>query len=158
MSTQKTPVEESAAKLNTPVKKAIRKTVENNQPRRAIKKSSGPRPNNGGARPGAGRKVGAATKKTRKIADKLATDGEITPLEFLLQVMRTPPDDILAKRDKGEISTEECIELLVDLQKRRESAAEKTMQFIHPRLSAVTAEIKGTEHDQWVAMMEEAGL
>ncbi len=41
----------------------------------------------GGKRPNAGRKPGAATKKTREIADKAAAEG-VTPLEFLLSAMR----------------------------------------------------------------------
>lgn len=41
----------------------------------------------GGSRPGAGRKQGAATKKTREVANKAAESGE-TPLEFMLTRMR----------------------------------------------------------------------
>ena len=41
----------------------------------------------GGAREGAGRKVGSATKKTREIAEKAVAEG-ITPLEFMLNRMR----------------------------------------------------------------------
>jgi hypothetical protein len=41
----------------------------------------------GGKRKGAGRKKGAATKKTRLIADLATADG-ITPLEIMLQAMR----------------------------------------------------------------------
>ena len=42
----------------------------------------------GGRRAGAGRTLGAATKKTLAIADKAAADGNITPLEVMLNVMR----------------------------------------------------------------------
>lgn len=41
----------------------------------------------GGARKNAGRKAGAATKRTREIADKAAEEG-LTPLEVMLQTMR----------------------------------------------------------------------
>ena len=41
----------------------------------------------GGARAGAGRPVGAATKRTREIADKAAASG-LMPHEFLLAVVR----------------------------------------------------------------------
>lgn len=54
--------------------------------------------NRGGVRKGAGRKVGAATKKTREIANAVAEYG-ITPLEYLLSVMRnadTEPRERLA--------------------------------------------------------------
>ena len=43
----------------------------------------------GGARPGAGRKLGSVTKKTREVADQAIGSGE-TPLEYLLKVMRDP--------------------------------------------------------------------
>ena len=40
----------------------------------------------GGARPGAGRKAGSVTRRTREIAEA-ALEG-LTPLEYLLSVMR----------------------------------------------------------------------
>lgn len=45
-----------------------------------------PKSGRGGARKGAGRKAGSATKKTREIADKAASEG-ITPLEVMLEAM-----------------------------------------------------------------------
>ena len=42
----------------------------------------------GGARQGAGRRKGTASKKTREIADNCAETGE-TPLEYMLRIMRT---------------------------------------------------------------------
>ncbi len=68
----------------------------------------------GGKRPGAGRKPGAATKKTREIADKAASQG-ITPIEYLLQVMR---DGTLERADRVE-------------------AAKAAAPYVHPRLNAV---------------------
>jgi hypothetical protein len=41
----------------------------------------------GGRRPGAGRKPGSKTMKTREVADRLAQGG-VTPLEVMLSVMR----------------------------------------------------------------------
>lgn len=41
----------------------------------------------GGKRTGAGRKAGAATKRTRAIADKATAEG-LTPLEVMLKAMR----------------------------------------------------------------------
>ncbi len=70
----------------------------------------------GGARPNAGRKPGSTTTKTREIADKAADEG-ITPLEFMLQIMR----DELA--DRGE----------------RMDMAKAAAPYIHPRLSSVEA-------------------
>lgn len=45
----------------------------------------------GGKRIGAGRKAGAATKRTRAIADKATAEG-MTPLEVMLKAMRTHAD------------------------------------------------------------------
>ena len=78
----------------------------------------------GGARKGAGRKKGAATRKTREIADKAAEEG-ITPLEFMLQVMRTEPDPDLDPRDLLQACT------------LRFEAAKAAAPYIHPRLAAV---------------------
>jgi hypothetical protein len=41
----------------------------------------------GGQRPGAGRPAGAASKKTREIADRAAAQG-ITPLEVMIEAMQ----------------------------------------------------------------------
>lgn len=68
----------------------------------------------GGKRAGAGRPAGAATKKTREAADAAAADG-ITPLEYMLKVLR----------DEGQPD------------ERRMWAAEKAAPFMHPRLNAV---------------------
>jgi hypothetical protein len=48
----------------------------------------------GGRRPGAGRKPGSASRRTREIAEKAAEHG-ITPLEVMLEAMR----EAYAKRD-----------------------------------------------------------
>jgi hypothetical protein len=78
----------------------------------------------GGKRANAGRKVGSATKKTREIAEKAMAEG-ITPLEFMLDIMRTEPDGI------------EDAKLLADMQVMRFEAAKAAAPYIHPRLAAV---------------------
>jgi hypothetical protein len=88
---------------------------ENNQTK--SKKSNG----RGGKRANAGRKVGAATRRTREIADK-AAEGGITPLEFMLQIMRN---------EAGEPET-------------RFEAAKAAAPYVHPRLSAVDVDAKVT--------------
>jgi hypothetical protein len=72
----------------------------------------------GGKRPGAGRRPGSTTQKTREIADR-ATEEGITPLEFMLQVMR----DESAERSE------------------RLDMAKAAAPYVHPRLSAVEAKI-----------------
>ena len=68
----------------------------------------------GGRREGAGRKLGAATRRTREIANKAASDG-LMPLEYMLAVLRdeTKPD------------------------KDRYAAAVDAAPYLHPKLSAV---------------------
>ena len=74
----------------------------------------------GGARPGAGRKKGSATAKTREIADRAAAEG-VTPLDFMLQEMR----DETAERAE------------------RLDMAKSAAPYIHPRLSSVEAKVDG---------------
>lgn len=74
----------------------------------------------GGARPGAGRKQGAATRKTRDVADKAMKQGK-SPLEFVLARMldpEAPMDD-------------------------RMEAAKAALPFCHPRLSSIEAKLDG---------------
>lgn len=78
----------------------------------------------GGARPGSGRKKGSATKRTREIADRAAEEG-ITPLEYMLQVMRQEPSEELEAREMLQAIT------------LRFEAAKAAAPYIHPRLAAV---------------------
>lgn len=78
----------------------------------------------GGARKGSGRKAGSATKKTREIADKAAEEG-ITPLEFMLNVMRTEASDEMDSKE------------LAIVWGLRFEAAKAAAPYIHPRLAAV---------------------
>lgn len=87
------------------------------------KKSNG----RGGARPGAGRKAGTANLKTREIADRAAQEG-ITPLEFMLEVMRNEASE---PRD-------------------RLNAAVSAAPYMHPRLAAIEhtgRDGKAIQHD-----------
>jgi hypothetical protein len=67
--------------MGRPSKLSPEPAIEKNQ--RKSKESNA----RGGKRPGSGRKKGSATKRTREIADRAAEEG-ITPLEFMLNVMR----------------------------------------------------------------------
>jgi hypothetical protein len=90
--------------------------AENNQ-----RKSNGGR---GGARKGAGRKPGSATRKTREIADKALAEG-VSPLEFMLSVMRSEPPEGLESRE------------LLAAQAMRFEAAKAAAPYVHPRLAAI---------------------
>lgn len=69
----------------------------------------------GGRRPGAGRKKGSATVRTRAIADAAMANPETkTPLEHMLATLNSPYTS----------------------QARKDRAAECLLPFLHPRLSA----------------------
>lgn len=74
----------------------------------------------GGARPGAGRKPGALTTKTREIAAQ-ALEGGISPLDYMLQILR---DDSLETAQRFE-------------------AAKAAAPYVHPRLANVDANMSG---------------
>jgi len=148
------------AKKKTQKKKVIKKVKPESNQTEPKKKSRGGKnyvktgEGSGGARRGAGRKKGAATKKTRETADKLAADGEILPLDYLLAVMRETTDTLKAKYDAGDITSEEYIVELQTMQKRKDNAAEKAAPYIHARLSSIEAKVTDNAHERWLALME----
>jgi hypothetical protein len=85
----------------------------------------------GGARKNAGRRTGSATKRTREIADKAAEQG-LTPLEFMLEIMRTEPS--------AEIEDQRILQSRLEL---RFEAAKACAPYMHPRLAAV--EVSGPD-------------
>ena len=66
----------------------------------------------------------SATQKTREIADKAAASG-ITPLEFMLEIMRSEAPSI--NDPKAQIAH----------QTMRFEAAKAAAPYIHPRLAAI---------------------
>lgn len=74
----------------------------------------------GGARKNAGRKAGSCTTKTREIANK-AIEGGITPIEYLLSVMR-------------DVSAEPNV---------RMDAAKSAAPYVHPRLASENITLSG---------------
>lgn len=68
----------------------------------------------GGKREGAGRPEGAATAKTRAIADTAATEG-LTPLEYMLSILRDEEQTPAARFE----------------------AAKAAAPFVHPKLAAI---------------------
>ena len=99
--------------------------IENNQ-----KKSKG------GARPGAGRKTGSLTKRTRQIAEAVATQG-ITPLEVMMKVMHQLYEEAgnVSEQDLGakELASEARIKLL----NMAAAVGRHAAPYVHPRLSAI---------------------
>ena len=86
----------------------------------------------GGARAGAGRKPGAITKRTREIADGLATDG-LTPLEYMLSVLRDPTQTQAVRMD----------------------AAKAASPYIHPRLANIEQQTKLSGADGGAVQFED---
>jgi hypothetical protein len=74
----------------------------------------------GGRRPGAGRPPGAATKKTRAVADRAAL-GDVTPLDVMLDMLT---------------GAREFDQSLLEV-------AKAAAPYVHPRLSAVEAKHTG---------------
>ena len=68
----------------------------------------------GGKRSGAGRKAGSVSKRTQAIAEKAFERG-MTPLEFMLDVMRDTRQEMSLRMD----------------------AAKASASYMHPRLAAV---------------------
>lgn len=82
----------------------------------------------GGKRPGAGRKPGSITRRTQEVTAK-ALEGGITPLDYLLSVMR---DD----------------QKMPDV---RLDAAKAAAPYVHPRLAAI-------EHSGGIELTHEVAL
>jgi hypothetical protein len=74
----------------------------------------------GGARPGAGRKTGVPNKVTQELQKAVAEEG-LTPLQFLLQVMRSGDHDV----------------------QMRVTAAKAAAPYVHPSLSSVDMALTG---------------
>lgn len=68
----------------------------------------------GGKRKGAGRPQGALTERTREVAERAAQEG-LTPLEFMLQIMRDETQEMPFRADM----------------------AKAAAPYIHPRLANV---------------------
>ena len=143
-----------ATKKKVVKKKAPAKKKVVTRKKSPAKKARGPG-RHGGTRRNSGRKEGAATKKTREIADKLAESDELTPLEYMLQVLRTGHEVIKARREAGEIDDAEYLVLLKAHMERRDWAAEKAAPYIHPRLASIEQKGAGGGHEDWTDIINE---
>lgn len=96
----------------------------------------------GGYRQGAGRKDGAKTRKTSEIAKKAAEQG-LTPLEYMLEVMRSPmPPELLDLKREGKLDIE-IVNRLVSWHSMRFEAAKSAAPYMHPRLQTTTVKGEG---------------
>jgi hypothetical protein len=131
----------------------------------------------GGRRVGAGREAGAATKRTREIANQAAAAGKM-PLEVMLDNMRhfanmaESAEAALAElsADKiAEMPPEEQFKYLLaevkkasGLREMAQACARDTASYVHPKLSstALKVEENRSRHDwtneELIAILEEA--
>jgi hypothetical protein len=96
-----------------------------------------------GSKPGerrGGRQKGAANKRSRAIADKAAESG-LTPLEFMLDVLRAEmPPELKEKIEKESLSVE-LIQALSIWRNTRFEAAKAAAPYVHPRLQNTTVKV-----------------
>ena len=131
----------------------------------------------GGKRVGAGRKPGAATKRTREIANQAATAGKMT-LEVMLDNMRhfanmaERAETALAElsADKiAEMPSEEQFKYLLaevkkaaGLREMAQSCARDAASYVHPKLSATAVKVEEKRdrfdwtREELIAFIEEA--
>lgn len=86
----------------------------------------------GGKRPGAGRKPGAPNKATAQKRAEIVASG-LTPLDYMLSVLR----DEAVPRDV------------------RLDAAKAAASYVHPRLSAIEANVAISSHEDFISSFDE---
>ena len=96
-----------------------------------------------GSKPGerrGGRQKGAANKRSRAIADKAIESG-LTPLEYMLDILRSEmPPDLKERIESGEVS-EELTKAVYAWQTQRFEAAKAAAPYVHPRLQSTTVKV-----------------
>ncbi len=109
-----------------------------------------------GAKTG-GRKAGTPNRKTQEQITAVVSTG-ITPLEYLLQVMRAPlPPEVLdqVQQDPKGIET---LAVLANWHDRRIDAAKAAAPYVHPKLSQVEMNANvTTDHESALDELEGAG-
>ena len=92
----------------------------------------------GGPRPNSGRKAGTKNIKTKVIAERCAQEG-ITPLEYMLNVMRDPTQEFDTRMD----------------------SAKSCAPYMHPKLASVEqkveAEVNGTIYEWLTGTVADIG-
>ena len=90
----------------------------------------------GGARENAGRKKGAPNRKTQEQVQAIKDSG-MTPLEYLLSVMRAPlPPEIQESIESSKLDAN-TITAISSWHERRIDAAKAAAPYVHPKLSQV---------------------
>lgn len=102
----------------------------------------------GGKRPGAGRKTGSATAKTREVANRIAESGD-TPLEALAELRRWAMKQFRdALKGKNFETAAKAAEVAADW-------AAKEAPYVHPKLSSIEANVNATfSHEEALGELE----
>ena len=90
----------------------------------------------GGARPGAGRKTGSLTKRTRQIAEAVATQG-VTPLEVMMKVMHQLYEEASNVQEEELGDKTLANEARIKLLNMAATVGRHAAPYVHPRLSAI---------------------
>ena len=90
----------------------------------------------GGKRPGAGRKTGSLTKRTRQIAEAVAAQG-ITPLEVMMKVMHQLYEEASNVQEEELGDKTLANEARIKLLNMAATIARHAAPYVHPRLSAI---------------------
>lgn len=108
----------------------------------------------GGRRQGAGRKKGSQNKRTIEQVQAVEESG-LTPLEYLLDVMRSPiPPELEDAVKNGDVEPE-LIAALSGWHHKRMDAAKAAAPYVHPKLSS--SEVKasiGLSHEEALDELE----
>lgn len=115
----------------------------------------------GGARPGAGRKTGALTKRTREVAERAMATGK-SPLEIMLENMHhfqqvaldaeATLEGLTAEEFAGQVAQDATpedqfkfllatVKKTAGLRQMAHDAARDAAPYVHPRLSSIDAKM-----------------
>ena len=126
----------------------------------------------GGNRPGAGRKAGLANRKTREIAERALSE-DVSPLEVMLENMRhfrkvardaeAVLEGLTVQEITGQaITPEDQFKLLLAKAKQAagfrqaaQDSARDAAPYVHPRLSAIEANIAISSHEDFIGQFDE---
>lgn len=83
----------------------------------------------GGKRSGAGRPAGAVTQKTREVAERAASQG-ITPLEYMLSVLRDEKQDQGARMDAAKAAAPYIHAKLASVEHKGEGGGPMVLEIV----------------------------
>ncbi len=116
----------------------------------------------GGARPGAGRKQGSLTTKTREVAERVMATGK-TPLEIMLENMahfqqvaldaEATLEGLTAEEFAGQVAADATpedqfkfllatVKKTAGLRQMAQDAARDAAPYVHPKLASIDANLK----------------